>query len=730
MKKYLNWKVAKSSDGNIFEEFIPATVPGNVQLDYAKAKGFDGDWQFADNFHKFDGLEDCYWKYHTVLTGLDVSKEHYFVALGIDYKFDIILDGEKIYSYEGMFAKNRVPLFNAKEGSILDVLVYPAPKNSVDNIVELDQSRIPMGRTEADRCFKPAVCYGWDFHPRLIIQGIWDEAYVESVEKLHIVNVDVAYEVESIVNERGEADIQISVEKTGGEAEFYLYNDKNELVAESETGQMRASVDLWYPHNIGKQPLYRLETLLKDENGEVISVFSKKIGFRRVEILMNEGAWDCCESRYPMSRAYCPFQLYINGKKVFAKGSNWVNPEVFVGTLTDNDYRKQLRLVKECNMNILRMWGGAIINKESFFDICDELGIMVWQEFPLSCNNYTDDKHYLEVLEKEANAIVDKIKTHPCHVIWCGGNELFNSWSGMTDQRFAVRLLNKICLEKDPFTPFLPTSPVYGVKHGPYRFTMYGRDVFNLFNDNRATGYVEFGMPCMAAYEELKKFIPEKALERFENTQSWRDHFAFEEKDKTLGHCDYNSVTMYFGKVTDVREYIQYSQFLACVGYTYVFEEGRRQPMCSMVMNWCFNEPWHCAANNSLVGYGNVKKATYNAVCKALEPITLSLRMQRFDYRRGDVFEGEVYILNDSAKPSGIESVEVYIDYGIVKKLADFTPMNLDKNEYCGNIVFAIDDEIVAGKGSENFSCKNKIATIILKSSDMEKRYPILIWNE
>lgn len=110
--------------------------------------------------------------------------------------------------------------------------------------------------------------------------------------------------------------------------------------------------------------------------------------------------------------------------------------------------------------------------------------------------------------------------------------------------------------------------------------------------------------------------------------------------------------------------------------------------------------------------------------------VTPSLRMKRFDYRKGDVFEGEIYILNDSAKPSGIELVEVYLDYGKVKKLADYTAMNLDVNESCGKIVFTINEEIVDGKGSEVCSCKNKIVTIILKSRNLEKRYPILIWSD
>ena len=554
--------------------------------------------------------------------------------------------------------------------------------------------------------------------------GCWDEAYIESVDKLHIANVSVDYEVTKLNGESGNVNIRFSVEKTGGVACFNLYNDKDEIVAVSDTEQMQATVKLWYPHNVGAQPIYRLETILKDENGVTMSVFNKKIGFRKVELIMNDGAWDYPEFIYPMSRSYCPFQLCINGKKVFAKGSNWVNPEVFVGTLTENDYRAQLQLVKDCNMKILRMWGGAIVNKEAFFEICDELGIMVWQEFPLSCNNYADDKHYLEVLEQEAKAIVEKIKEHPCHIIWCGGNELFNFWSGMTDQRLALRILNKVCLDNDPYTPFIPTSPVYGVKHGPYRFTMYGRDVFNLFNDNIATGYTEFGMPCMVDFETLEKFMPQESLQCFENTKEWRDHFAFEEPNRTLGHCDYNSVTMYFGEVTDVKQYIKHSQFLACAGYTYIFEEGRRQPMCSMVLNWCFNEPWYCAANNSLIGYGNIKKPTYEAVKKALEPVTISLRMKRFDYKKGDRFIGEVHVLNDSGQASGIEEIVIYINNGAEKKLCTVLSNNTIGNENCGEISFAIDEELLAGTVE-----KYKIVSIVLKAGNIEKQYPIFVWN-
>lgn len=727
MKQFLDWQVAKSANGEDFDAFFPASVPGNVQVDYAKANGFFDDWFVGDNFHKFDSLEDNFWKYRAILPALPKNEQAFFVALGIDYQFDIFLNSVKIYEHEGMFSKTRLPLNGAKAGDVLEVLVYPAPKHPIKNGDQLDQSRIPLSRSEADRSAKPAVCYGWDFHPRLIVQGIWEEAYIETVQNAHIVSVNVDYEIKNIQGETGEAHIFLTTEKTAGNAIYKLYDETGALTAETTDNEMVCNVALWFPHTLGKQPLYTLETLLTNENGDVVDVRREKIGFRKMELLMNEGAW-FYPLEYPMTRSACPFTICINGKKTFGKGSNFVNLDVFVGTVTADDYRKQLTLVKECNMNILRLWGGAVVNKQSFFDICDELGIMVWQEFPLACNNYVDDKHYLQIIAQEAEAIVRKVKNHPCHIIWCGGNELFNNWSLMTDQSRVLRTLNKICLELDPLTPFLPTSPVMGVTHGPYKFTMFGKDVFHLFNDSLSTGYTEFGVPSMTNYEQLAKFIPEKELVCFKNTNSWKEHNAFDQAGSNRGHCDYESVVKYFGETTNTKEFVEYSQFLACVGYTYIFEEARRQPMCSMAINWCFNEPWYCAANNSLISYGNAKKTSYFAVQKALEAVTPSLRMKKFDYRFGEKVVCEVHVLNDSGKASGIESVDVYLDYGDkTKKLTTVYGASSEKNEYFGEIGFTVDKEMYDSVGCTPRSKKNVLVAIVLKTGNIEKRYPIMI---
>ena len=99
----------------------------------------------------------------------------------------------------------------------------------------------------------------------------------------------------------------------------------------------------------------------------------------------------------------------------------------------------------KANFNIFRVWGGGIVNKESFYELCDEKGILVWTEFPLACNNYEGTQSYLKVLKQESEAIIKRIRKHPSNAIWSGGNELFNAWSGMTDQSLALRLLNSQC---------------------------------------------------------------------------------------------------------------------------------------------------------------------------------------------------------------------------------------------------------------------------------------------
>lgn len=428
------------------QRWISATVPSAVQLDIAKAEKYEPLF-YAENWRNYAWMEDKYYTYRTRFKKPDFKADEklYFVSKGIDYQFEIFLNDEKIFQQEGMFTCVNVDLTaKLKKENILLIKVFPAPKLHSE----------PVDRTQASHAAKPAVSYGWDWHPRVVPLGIWDETFLEIRKNSFVKDVYVDYQLN---NDFTEAAISLNV--TGENLRntkyaWLLRNNEGNTVAkldglnESDCYSAQTTLAkprLWWTHDHGEPYLYHSEFQLYNSTGEIIQTVTAKIGFRRIRLLLNEGAGIEPEG-FPKTRRVNPIQVELNGRKIFCKGTNWVNPEIFPGTLTRERYGKLISLAKEANFNILRVWGGGIVNKESFFDLCDETGILVWQEFPLACNNYPDDDHYLDVLQQESTAIVTRLRKHASLAIWCGGNELFNSWSGMTDQSLALRLLNSQCL--------------------------------------------------------------------------------------------------------------------------------------------------------------------------------------------------------------------------------------------------------------------------------------------
>jgi beta-mannosidase len=419
---------------------------------------------------------------------------------------------------------------------------------------------------------------------------------------------------------------------------------------------------LWWTHDHGKPSLYASVFQMKDNSGTVLSEVTQKVGFRRVRLVMHEGAWNKPDT-FPKGRSNPPITVELNGRRIFAKGSNWVNPEIFPGILTRERYNGLLNLALKSNFNMFRVWGGGIVNKESFYELCDEKGILVWTEFPLACNNYEGTPHYLAVLKQESEAIIRKVRSHASHALWCGGNELFNSWSGMTDQSLALRLLNSQCYLFDPLTPFIPTSPVMGMSHGNYifRYQDNGREVFQQMPRSVATAYTEFGMPGAASVELLKKIIPEKELFPPQRGTSWESHHAF---GAWVGDTWLMKelLASYFGEALTLEELVAQSQWLQTEGYKCIFEEGRRQkPICSMTLNWCYNEPWITAANNSLISYPDIPKPAFYGVADACRPFLASARIPKFSWRGGEMFSCDIFILNDLYEniPSGVVTVKL-----------------------------------------------------------------------
>ncbi len=649
MKFYQTW-VGCLDDGN--QDFFEVKVPGNFQDDYSVYKEY-GDIWYGYNCQKLKWLEDYGCIYQTELDfDLKENERLFFVSKGIDYEYEIFVNGQKVYAQEGMFAPVDIDISDYlndntvnQNKNVLTVKIAKPPKAPVEE-KDIDS------RNEARECVKPAVSYGWDFHPRVIPTGIWDETYLETRGKGYITNCEAFYELNNTLTEavvrfeidcKKECMIQLkapdmSVIYEGTNPEFVLKNPM-----------------LWWCNGQGDPNLYTYR-VSSDED-----VKEGTIGFRKVELVMNEGAWDG-PTEFPKTRSVPPITLRLNNRCIFAKGSNWVCPEIFYGRITRERYAAYIQLMKEANMNILRSWGGAIVNKESFFDLCDELGIMVWQEFPLACNNYTNDDKYLSVLEHEAIAIVQKIRRHPSHVIWCSGNELFNVWSGMTEQSLAIRLLNKICYQYDRKKPYMPTSPLMGMAHGYYMFyDIYeDKDIMQMMNVSNFTAYTEFGVSAINTPEIIHKIIPEDEINCMEPGTAWEVHHAFNvwEEDSWIAK---NTVEHFFGKQDSVEAFAECSWMMQCAGLKGVYEEARRQrPYCSMAINWDFDEPWYTAAGSNLVTYDAIPKPAYYAVKESLRPVLASARVTKFEHYFGENFTAELWLLNDS-QDEVEDTIGVYI---------------------------------------------------------------------
>jgi len=365
-------------------------------------------------------------------------------------------------------------------------------------------------------------------------------------------------------------------------------------------------------------------------------------------------------------------------------------------------------------MNIIRMWGGGLVNKESFFELCDEMGIMVWQEFPLACNNYKDNDHYLKVLDKESRSIIKRLKKHPSVVMWCGGNELFCSWSGMTNQSKAIRLLDKNCYELDENTPYLQTSPLYGMGHGHYMpFSSMFTETMTDIIESDFTAYTEFGVPAPSPFEYIKKFTPEEEWYTVEPGTSWEWHHALKAWDgnENTWFCR-DMIERYYGKAKTLGEIIENGVELQGEVLKHIFEEARRKwPKTSMALNWCFNEPWPSAANNSVINYPDIPKQGYYGVQAALRNQMFSVRVKKMIHYPGSTLNFEIHLLNDlPEKLKGQKfSVELSDKNGTFKRWDNLYSNEVE--ERSSNIILALSTVLpnsISNKFKINIICEDK----------------------
>lgn len=611
---------------------FPAEVPGNIQFDYAKAKGWP-DYQYADNCRMFESIEDDEWCYCAKLDyKCKAGESVWFHADGIDYRCEISLNGKLLMKHEGSFSRVEVELTPhlSESDNILSIKILPHPK----------REDAPVGRSQADQVCKAPVCYGWAWHPRLLVSGIWQRAYIETRSEDYIFNPTVTYRLSEDLKA---ADVEFNWECSKDVRVTLLKPDGDVLWQGSDKKVHLEDIELWWCNEQGNPTRYTW--IMESEHDKK----SGKIGFRRGRLLMNEGSWEE-PSFFPKSRSDAPATFELNGRKIFLKGSNYVTPDIFTGRVTKEKYRQQIELAKDAHMNVFRCWGGCGCQKDEFYDLCDELGIMVWVEFPLACNLYAETDDYLKTLEAEATEILLRLRQHPSIAIWCGGNELFNVWSGMTEQHLALRLLDTLCYKYDRYRPFIMTSPLNGMGHGNYLFfekPVNNEDNLQTFRRANNTCYTEFGTPAMGDKETVEKVIPKEAqvFPVPDDDPSWKAHYG---TANDPWRCQADTLEV-FPECKTLDELLEYSDLLQAMAYKCTFEEARRQwPHCSMAVNWYYDEPWYSLVNRHIINYDSKPLPSYYAIKDALRQVLATAGIPKFIWKADEVFTADIVLHNDT----------------------------------------------------------------------------------
>ena len=403
---------------------------------------------------------------------------------------------------------------------------------------------------------------------------------------------------------------------------------------------------LWWPNGIGEQNLYIISIgILK--GSQVLDLERKRFGIRDVKLLQE-----------PLGKEGTSFTFSINDVKVFVKGANWVPADSIIPSVTRAKYESLLEHAKKANINMLRVWGGGIYEDDHFYDLCDELGIMIWQDFMFACAQYPEDEEFVKEVKLEAEYNIKRLRNHPSIVIWCGNNE--NQWlvwrgaykgERLYGWEIYHRVLPKLCEELDGTRPYWPSSP-YGGRYpnSPWKGNRHSYRVFlgdidtdvieTAFDDigflhyrNYAQEYAKFVSEFGAFLESpdvdvIKEFISEDKLHP--RSESWIFHSGFAWYETPFYKILEMFIEHVYGEkilkeaITNPELYATLSQEIKCEGLSYGIEHFRRRKFyCSGCMFWMLNDAWP-SISWSIIDYFSNPKVSYYAVKRAYAPIILT----------------------------------------------------------------------------------------------------------
>ena len=640
---------AGAFDVDALRRWVPARVPGNVRDDLMRA-GLLPDLYHGRACLEHHWVNDCLWWYERPVEVRRRRGQRVFLDFrGVDYRCAVFWNRTRLGTNDGMYSRLLYDITSLVEDlNYLRVRVSGPKYLPKPEIVRRDSlARRIAGRSQrlvdAPRRLGTLKCqmgYGWDFAPELQTIGIWDDVFLHTSGAVFLERVSTASTLSpdyaqahlclraaANTTKAGEYTLQVIIAGDNHDAppqtfEFSVYFQAGREVIERNVVVQEPR--LWQTWERGTPALYHL-TVRVLAGDAVVDEITERIGFRHIEMTPTRDA--------PAGGPNRTFTL--NGAPVFVRGANWVPADCLPGRLRREDYAELIDQARDANINMLRVWGGGLREKAAFYDLCSAAGIMVWQDFPFvggpKAEQFPRTRSYLEHVEKEVGAIVKAVHNSPALVAYCGGHEL-----DPEQNEHLIEVMRRVLTALDPSRPFFEATPGPGdvhnwtVWHGQADVTDYGKDTSQFCS--------ECGLQAPPVLESLEQFLPAESL--WPPNDDWRVHGAQLKKLQRYA--------AQFGESNDLASFIQVSQQAQAIGLQLALEHARRRKYgCSGIMFWQFNDPWP-AISWSVVDYFHRPKAAYETICRAYQPVLVSVRYPLRRHRPGDAVTLDVWVINDT----------------------------------------------------------------------------------
>ena len=620
---------------------INAEVPGNVELDLSSAGILPGDLFKGENIRSLKEFETYDWWYETQFDSPEFSDGKKIILKfgGVDCYADYWLNGKKIGSSENML----VPV----ELDVTDEIIQNGTnklfvhiKSAILTAYSMDYPSYPFMVTWDNENFDSLLTrkaphgYGWDIMPRAVTNGLWKDVELVICEEYDIkqlyiysnyvseksAKINVGFEIDTSCTD----DMEVEIHGICGESEFY-HKTPFRFKGWKFSFDIK-NPKLWWPYGYGEPDLY--DTTVKFyKSGKLVSEERLNIGIRSVRL----------ERTDTTDGKNGNFEFFINDTPIMCKGSNWTPLNTF-HSKDGERLPKAMELVADSGCNILRCWGGNVYESKEFYDYCDKLGVMVWQDFSMACHGYPQEEWFQKLLKEEAESVVRERRNHPCIILWSGDNEcdssIYLQGANPNDNILTRDVLKRAVVENEICRPYLASSPyisqevydkqdlgllsedhLWGVRDY-YKSPFYASPKCHFVSE---TGY--HGCPSL---ESIKKFIDEEYIWPIYDNKQWNLHSTdMRGRDHRVMLME-KQVRQLFGEMPDnIEDFIFASQISQAEAKKFFIENIRiHREVRKGIIWWNLLDGWP-QMSDAVVDYYFNKKIAYDYIKRSQQPFAL-----------------------------------------------------------------------------------------------------------